>query len=431
MKISIVVLVCLMLVLPVVPANAQQAQQQAAPEQKPPEPAEKPLAPGWLSLDSSVGLLDAKIADGKGALQNALFGINISGFFDTSWTFSTNHPGSLFAHNITGRYFDMDNNQIVFNDFNMTLDKPEKDWGVGFHLSGDFGRMAELLREATFWGQHLHKEPSAELREAFMTTTLPLGAGLQIKGGLFVTPLGTEVIPTPGSYNLGNENISRSFLFNYGVPLRHLGITLSYPVLKTLTVTMGPVTGWDDPHDNTGGVSFLGGVNLTPMDWFSFTSNIIAGSEPTGTGSNPNRDTTRVTWSNVWTIKPSDPLAFYAEYTYGHQDKASLGGTRGATWQGIAGIASWAWTDRFTTALRGEWFNDRDGARLAGGVSGNHADVNVGELTLTGSYKFTKMLVGRAEVRQDMADQRIFAIGNTARGATDQTTLALQLIYSY
>lgn len=431
MKISIFVLVCLVLILPLTLANAQQAQQQAAPEQKPSEPAEKPLGPGWLSLDSSVGVLDTKIADGKGAVQNALWGINISGFFDTSWTFSTNHPGSLFSHNISGRYFDMDHNQIVFNDFNITLDKPEKDLGVGFHLAGDFGRMAELLREATFWGGRLHKEPSAELREAFVTTTLPLGEGLQIKGGLFVTPLGTEVIPAPGSYNLGNENISRSFLFNYAIPLRHLGMTLSYPVLKILTVTAGPVTGWDDPNDNTGGVSFLGGINLTPSDTVSFASNIIAGPEPTGTGSNPNRDTTRVTWSNVLTVKPIEPLALYGEYTYGHQDKASLGGTRGATWQGLAGIVSYAWTDRFTTALRGEWFNDRDGARLFGGVSGNHADVNVGELTLTGSYKFTKMFVGRMEVRQDMADQKFFAVGNTLRGAKDQTTLAMQLIYSY
>ncbi len=124
-RISIFVLVCVMLLLPVAGLHAQQAQQPPAPEQKPAEPAEKPLGPGWLSLDSSVGVLDAKIADGKVALQNALWGINISGFFDTSWTFSTNHPGSLFAHNITGRYFDQDNNQIVFNDFNITLDKPE------------------------------------------------------------------------------------------------------------------------------------------------------------------------------------------------------------------------------------------------------------------------------------------------------------------
>src|SRR5437870_4920364 len=176
-----------------------------APEQKSPEPAEKPLGPGWLSLDSTVGVIDSKIADGKTALQNALFGIGISGYLDTGYTWASTHPHK--PANISGRYFDKDYNKIEFNDFHIALDKPEKDWGVGFHLSGDFGRTGELLREATLWGESLHKEPSAELREAFVTTTIPIGEGLQFKGGLFVTPLGTEIIPAPGNYN---DEISRS-----------------------------------------------------------------------------------------------------------------------------------------------------------------------------------------------------------------------------
>src|SRR5438093_1481749 len=121
------------------------------------EEALKPLAPGWLSLDGSVGLLDKQIEDGKSALEKALFRISISGFLDTSWSFSTNHPGSVFDRDISGRYFDQDHNDIVFNDFNITIDKPDKDWGVGFHIVGDFGRTGELLREATFWGSNKFK----------------------------------------------------------------------------------------------------------------------------------------------------------------------------------------------------------------------------------------------------------------------------------
>ena len=41
---------------------------------------DKPLGPGWLSLDSSVGKLDGAIANGKGGLENAL-GIGIGGYF--------------------------------------------------------------------------------------------------------------------------------------------------------------------------------------------------------------------------------------------------------------------------------------------------------------------------------------------------------------
>src|SRR5919106_1560195 len=136
---------------------------------------EKPLAPGWLSLDGSVGLLDKAIGDGKSSIQDAL-GINFGGFLDTSYTWSSNRPRR--PANITGRYFDKDHNKLTFNYLHLVLDKPEKDLGVGFHLSGDFGRGGELLREATLWGKDFHREPSAELREAYLTTTIPIGAGI-------------------------------------------------------------------------------------------------------------------------------------------------------------------------------------------------------------------------------------------------------------
>jgi Putative beta-barrel porin-2, OmpL-like. bbp2 len=396
-----------------------------APEQKPPEPAEKPLEPGWLSLDSTVGVIDSKIADGKTALQNALFGIGISGYLDTGYTWASTHPHH--PANISGRYFDKDYNKIEFNDFHIALDKPEKDWGVGFHLSGDFGRTGELLREATLWGESLHKEPSAELREAFVTTTIPIGEGLQFKGGLFVTPLGTEIIPAPGNYN---DEISRSFAFNLGIPLRHLGGLFTYPFAKILSASAGVVTGWDDPHDNNSAPSFLGGVNFTPVDAFGLASNIIVGPEQFH-----NTGRQRVTWSNVATLKPIDPLTMYLEYTLGHEANAPTPfGNRNAWWHAFAGVASYNWTDRFNTALRGEVFVDSQAARTT--ASGLFAPVSpvhnatLGEITLAGTYKFTKMLLGRAEFRQDWANHPVFKVG-TSNADSNQTTLALQLIYTY
>jgi hypothetical protein len=377
---------------------------------------DKPLGPGWLSLDGSVGLLDKGIADGKGSLEKAL-GINISGFLDTSYTWSSNRPGRAFGHDISGRYFDQDHNDVVFNFFNLTIEKPEKDWGIGFKIVGDFGRSAELLREATFWSSRLHRESSAELREAFLTFTIPIGEGLQVKGGKFVTLQGTEIIPAPGAYN---DNISRSFMFNFAIPFTHTGALLSYPVLKTLTVSAGPVTGWDNPHDNNSSPSLLGGINFTPADVFALASSITYGPEQRHkTGPK------RFTWSNVATIKPMDPLTIFLEYTYGHEEEVTAS-LRDATWQGVAAIASYNWTDRFNTALRGEIFKDRDGARL-----GTGRDTTVSEVTLTGAYKFTAKLLGRAEVRQDWSDENFYVRRNNGVTDKNQTTLAVQLIYGF
>lgn len=385
-----------------------------------PSTADKPLAPGWLSLDSSVGKLDGAIGRGKGALEKAL-GIGISGYFDVGWTFSTNHPQSGDA--ISGRNFDKDQNDFVFNGFHLALEKPEKDWGVGFKVSGDFGRTAELLREATQWTSKSAKfccGPSAELREIFLTTTIPVGAGIGLKGGLFVTPLGTEIIPSPGAFN---DNISRSFLFNFGVPLRHLGVLASYQAHKMVGLSLGIVTGWDNPHDNNHQPSFLGGLTLTPNDKIMLMSNLIYGPEQKAGGPK------RFTIANVLTYKPIDPLALTLEYTAGTEDKVTSS-LRDGTWQGIAGIASYSWTERFTTALRGEWFNDRDGVRLANGTN-----TNLGEVTFTSSYKFTKMLMGRAEVRQDWSDKNFYNVGAASRGTNtadkSQTTLGLQMVYQY
>ena len=400
----------------------------AAEEAKPlevPKPADepKPLEPGVLSLDSSVGVVDKKIEEGKSAVEKAL-GIGISGFFDASYTWSSNHPGSGVNHNISGRYFDRDHNKVVFNNFNLTLDKPEKDWGVGFHVVADFGRTGELLREATLWSSKLHQQPSAELREAFITFTIPVGEGLQFKGGKFVTPLGTEILPAPGAYN---DNISRSFAFNFGVPLTHTGGLFTYPFSKIVSASAGLVTGWDNPSDNNNSPSFLGGVNFTPVDAFALASNIIVGREWTapGIGLPVHNGGTRVTWSNVATIKPVDPLTLYLEYTLGHEENALTPvGISDAWWHALAGILSYNWTDRFNTAVRAEYFRDNDGART--GVR----RLDLGEITLTAAYKFTAKLLGRAEVRQDLAGKSVFARGSTgADGA--QTTLALQAIYGF
>lgn len=387
----------------------------------------KGLGPGWLSLDNSVGLLDKRVDEGKSAIEKAL-GISISGFLDTSYTWSSNRPGFGSSDDISLRVFDQDHNEIVFNHFNLTLEKPEKDWGVGFKLVADFGRTAELLREATLWGSKLQVpgggsggESSAELREAFLTFTIPVGEGLQVKGGKFVTLLGAEVIPTPG---YPNPNISRSYMFGFSIPFTHTGVLFTYPLFKVLSISAGPVTGWDNPRDNNGQPSFLGGFNFTPMDEFAFASSLVTGPEQRHRSGR-----TRTVLSNVATIKPLPPLTLLLNYDYGHEEDVTAS-LRDATWQGFAGIAAYDWTDRFTTAVRGEVFKDSDGARLGGDLTGTHRDVTVGGLTLTAAYKLTKMLLGRAEVRQDWANRRVFQRGNT-NSDKNQTTLALQAVYTF
>jgi hypothetical protein len=152
---------------------------------------------------------------------------------------------------------------------------------------------------------------------------------------------------------------------------------------------------------------------------FALASNLIYGPEQWHNSGNK-----RFTWSNVATLKPMDPLTIYLEYTYGREENITPS-LRNGTWQGWAMIGSYNWTDRFNTAFRGEVFKDSDGVR-----TGVLSDVTAGEITLTGSYKFTKMLIGRAEVRQDWADKSVFQKG-AAGSDKNQTTIAVQIIYTF
>jgi len=342
------------------------------------------------------------------------------------YIWSSNHPGN--PSDISGRYFDKDNNQFNVNNFHLAIEKPEKDWGVGFKVSGDFGRYGELLHEATQWnstGARFCCGPSAEIRDPYLSTTIPVGAGIAVKGGLFVTPLGTEVLNAPGVYN---DNISRSFAFNFGVPLRHLGMMFSYPFHKMVTASVGVVTGWDNPHDNNSAPSGIVGVNYTPSDAFGLSSNLIFGPEQYH-----NTGRQRVTWSNVATIKPMDPLTILFEYTFGGEGGVSTptSSKEDAYWHALAAIASWGWTERFSTALRGEVFFDNQAARTGGlAATTPQNNVTLGELTLTGSYKFTKMLLGRAELRQDFANDGVYQKGKF-KADSNQTTIGMQLLYTF
>ena len=354
-----------------------------AAEEKKPEPA------------NALERFDQSVEEAKGTIEKAI-GLKISGFFDSSYSYNTNRPSD---HVSTLRVFDKDHNKAVFNDFNLTLEKDEKDWGVGFKLVGDFGRTAELLREATLWGKTLHDEPSAELREGFFTFTLPVGDGLQVKGGKFATLLGAEVIPTPG---YPNPNFSRSVQFGFSIPFTHTGLLLTYPIMKTLSLSAGPVTGWDNPHDNNNAMTFLGGFNFTPTETFAWASSIVYGAEQMDR-SGPKR----FVISNVATIKPMPPLTLLLDYDYGHEQKATASG-RSATWQGFAGIANYDFTEKCSLAFRAEVFQDRDGARTG-------TSQTLWGFTITPSYKITKMLIARAEYRGDTSSDDVFTKRHSVR----------------
>src|SRR6266403_5798619 len=116
--------------------------------------------------------------------------------------------------------------------------------------------------------------PWFDLQEAYVSGRIPVGEGLILKAGKFVTLLNYEVIEAPN-----NLNFSRSFLFTFSAPLTHVGALLTYQPLSWLSVTFGTVVGWDDAKDNNSTMSYTGQFAFTPIKDFTANLNWITGAE--------------------------------------------------------------------------------------------------------------------------------------------------------
>ena len=266
-----------------------------------------------------------------------------------------------------------------------------------------------------------------DLEEAYGSYQIPIGEGLTIKAGKFVTLLGYETIESPN-----NLNFSRSFMFGFSIPFTHVGALLSYSPFPWLSLTAGPVVGWDVARDNNSRMSVMGQVGVSAVKDLALSLSWITGPEQAGQNSN-----SRTVLSSVGNYTGIKNLTLGANVDYGwEEDEASLAasGTRknnNASWWGWAGYVAYDWTEQLRTAIRLEYFQDSDGIRTL--AVGPGSRVELYEVTATLQYKIWKGLVGRLEYRHDSADEKVFsnrAPGNVPTGKT-QNTLTLALYYSF
>ncbi len=96
-----------------------------------------------------------------------------------------------------------------------------------------------------------------DIPEFYVTYVAPVGKGLRIDAGKFVTHLGYEVI---GGYDGYNDNFSRGFIFGYGIPFTHTGVKISYPISSRVQGAFLLTNGADAVTRLNGGVTFGGQI---------------------------------------------------------------------------------------------------------------------------------------------------------------------------
>ncbi len=326
----------------------------------------------------------------------------LSGFVDAYYGYNFNHPGV----DTQLRNFDTKSSQFSLNLAKVVLEKkPISDSRLGFRTDLAFGPATEIVHASEPGGADVFKH----IQQAYLSYLAPVGKGLQIDVGKFVTPNGAEVIETKD-----NWNYSRSLLFALAIPYYHFGTRATYVFSDKFTLAGYLVNGWNNVVDNNTGKTLGLQAVVKPTAKLTLVGNYMAGPEQSG-----NNDDWRHLFDTTVTYAVSGRVSLMANYDYGFDRFA---GAR-VHWQGIAGYFRVQANKWLAFAPRFEWYDDHDGFTTG-------APQTVKDFTITSEHKINNGLLTRFEYRKDFSDNHFF-IKPFDRLVKAQSTLSFGLVYAF
>ena len=328
-----------------------------------------------------------------------------------TYSYNANRPASGTNQ---FRVFDFDDNTVKVDVAEVVLQKAVAKRGeAGFRIDavagGSIPRVsaaAGLFRDAS------GKAQDFDLQQAIVSYIAAVGSGLRFDVGKFVTHHGYEVIEGYDGYN---DNATHSFLFGYAIPFTHTGVKASYTFSDQLAAIVMFANGWDVVKDNNS-KSLGAQLIFTPSKTVTVFANYMVGPERSGTEGDPRNI---VDVNAQWKI--TDRTVLTVDVVYGSEANAVTHG-RTAMWNGFVGYARFGLSDSFALILRGELFNDRDGART--GVA-----QKLKGITLTPELKVSSHLLVRADLRIDWSNHDVFEEKEGLTGS--QPTGLLNIIYAF
>lgn len=342
------------------------------------------------------------------SLASILGPTSISGFVDVYYGQNFNNPASRTSGI---RYFDAASNQFGLNLMELVVDKAPDPTNsrTGYHIALGYGQAMSAIT-----GAGLSPSSSADqyVKEAYFSYLAPVGKGLQVDIGKFVTPHGGEVIETKDNYNY-----SRGILFYSAIPYYHFGMRAKYAFNSKYSLTGYFVNGWSNVIDNNSGKTYGLSFGWTPNKKFSLVQNYMAGPEQ----SDLNSDWRQLSDTTV-TVNATKRLTLAANFDYGRGDHIA-GVVDPVYWTGIAGYLKYALSDKYCFATRYEYYNDHYG--FTTGTAGH-----IQEITGTLERPFADHIVSRLELRHDIANNPIFTKG-TATPVKSQTTLTAGFVFLF
>lgn len=389
------------------------------------------LADDWTQAS---GLLGAIGADPNEAQFMKDHNLKIGGWVNTSISANMSSNGDGYNGPVT---FNDRTGELQMNQLNVYLQKAITVNGDNFDIGGRvdvmYGTDAIFTQaygtsfadgDRGSWDLYLngHDERfyGVALPQAYAELNLPIGNGVDVKIGHFYTIIGYEVVTAPDNFF-----ITKPYTMQYGEPFTHTGVLASYTFNSNWSASAGAVTGsnsggWDGNFDRQlGNWAFLGGATWTSDDaGTSLALTSTAGEVAEGD------DSAWAMYSLVGKHNITDKLHYIIQHDHGFAEN-TVNGTHTGEWYGINQYLIYDVTDKLSAGLRGEWFNDQNGLRIAGpgrcfaagtADGGNYA-CNTDEyanyttggsyyaVTAGLSYKPAKWLNLRPNVRYDFTDK--------------------------
>jgi len=374
------------------------------------------------------------------ATADTLWGIQLGGYLDVSYTYQFNDPVNS-NNSIVGRAFSNDDNEIQLNAFQLYIDKLPQDAGeAGFRFDILAGEDAQVIGD--LWGG----DDDISIYQAFISYIAPIGNGLTIDVGRWATPHGYESIESPA-----NDQFTRSLMFTLLQPYTHTGIRFTYPINDQWEVMVGMSEGWDVVDDNNEAWTFHGAVRWMPMENVYIQNSVSYGPENRNhwlvnnvppalpnliaSGIRSNDDYTLLydlvaTWeiNESWTVGANFDYETTEDAFFKRNAVPRTVWSKDADLWGLGLYVRYDVNEDLYLALRGEVLDDSDGYLF---YDPTVKDNNIWEVTATLGYTITEGLLTRLEYRHDDADQKIFCDEGAGIFDDQQDTISLEIIYSF
>jgi len=266
-----------------------------------------------------------------------------------------------------------------------------------------------------------------DLLQAYLTINVPVGTGLKITAGKFVSLLGAETInPT------GNLFYSHSWAFN-AVNYTNTGVLGTYKINDMVTMTAGFSRGWDMTLEDNHACALdaIGSFAIPPMKNGTASINWSTGPENWYDTSHYRTVIDPIVW---WQVTDAFKVGFEGIYVYdggrlGFFDESGNHITHayGDVWGGVL-YGSYMVNEYLTVNGRVEKFHGSDGM-----ISSSNTNVYEGTIGTT-ITPFPKDPIGmnlmiRPEVRYDWCEDQIFTQSNGTW--KDQLTFAADVIFKF